>query len=376
MKVTLTQSSGQGILRGWIVIRIETEDICTQIWTSSTFSPYKELYIWLGQIRDLQLPAKTIVDEEGRGVELIAEQLNDELLYFHIDPWLCGNDNVIRLKVTVSRCELIKAFYHGIREFIESEYNPLEWSNIDDLSNINWKALLKPVKFPGQNWQTRLAMYGGGHGRVPETGRESIWQQLTTEQQWLVVMHDILGKVTFLAADDCKKEAYALFSLYQDLPIDLALGEFDPSWYEEREAEIDREFGGLKLAGYRRNPKHLRLAARTRFATLKIGQLVDGRVYQIKPYGVIVDIVGYYALLHNSTISQLSIEHPEQVFQIDDWVRAIIVWINAEKGRVLLSTSDLEPKPGDMLREPMTVYEKAEEMATRYCQHKLSKFEG
>jgi small subunit ribosomal protein S1 len=39
----------------------------------------------------------------------------------------------------------------------------------------------------------------------------------------------------------------------------------------------------------------------------------------------------------------------------------------------LLSTSDLESEPGDMLRNPLNVYEKAEAMANRYRQHVLSK---
>lgn len=89
----------------------------------------------------------------------------------------------------------------------------------------------------------------------------------------------------------------------------------------------------------------------------------------IKSYGVFVDIGGFHTLRSVSTISQLPIESPEQVFQIGDWVRAIIVWMDIEKGRVLLSTSDLEPEPGDMLCNPLHVYERAEEMANRYRQN-------
>lgn len=53
------------------------------------FDPYEELYIWLGKLRDLQLPAKIVVNEEGYGVELIAEQLSDDIVQFHIEPWMC-----------------------------------------------------------------------------------------------------------------------------------------------------------------------------------------------------------------------------------------------------------------------------------------------
>ncbi len=123
-----------------------------------------------------------------------------------------------------------------------------------------------------------------------------------------------------------------------------------------------------------RQEKERRQNFRTaRLETLKVGQFVDGTVVAVKPYGIFVDIGGYNALLHISAISQLTVEHPEQVFQRDDWVRAMIIWMDIEKGRVSLSTSDLEPEPGDMLKEPLKVYEKAEEMAARYYQHVLSK---
>ena len=37
-----------------------------------------------------------------------------------------------------------------------------------------------------------------------------------------------------------------------------------------------------------------------------------------------------------------------------------------ERGRVALCTKKLEPTPGDMLRDPALVYEKAEEMAALF----------
>ncbi|MEW6498458.1 MAG: S1 RNA-binding domain-containing protein [Cyanobacteriota bacterium] len=376
MRVTLTQSSPRGILRGSILVQIQTNDVCTQFWTSTTFDPYNELYIWLGQIRDSQLPAKMIVDEEGRGVELIAELLRSDLVQFRIEPWFCSNDTATRLDIMIERLELLKAFHDGIIKFIQDEYNPSQWSLIDTLNNTNWGALLNPPNITRQHWQKRLAMYGGGHGRVPETGRETVWKQLTPEQRLLVTLHDVLDRATLLAANAQTTEAYALVSLYQTLPIDIALGELDPKWYEARREELDRKFDGFKLLRHRRKPQHRPLAARTRLATLKLGQLVDGRVYGIKPYGVFVDIGGYKALLHISAISQLPVEHPEQIFQVDDWVRAIVVWLDVERGAVSLSTGDLEPESGDMLKDPLIVYANAEEMAARYCQHVLSKLEG
>lgn len=37
-----------------------------------------------------------------------------------------------------------------------------------------------------------------------------------------------------------------------------------------------------------------------------------------------------------------------------------------DRGRVTLSTKKLEPTPGDMIKDPQAVYEKAEEMAEAF----------
>ncbi|MEO0511248.1 MAG: S1 RNA-binding domain-containing protein [Verrucomicrobiota bacterium] len=373
MRVILTQSRGQEVLRGWILFRIEASDICTQIWTSSTFDPYKEIYTWLGQIRDSQLPARMIIDEEGRGVEFSAEQVSAELLNFCIEPWPCNSGDLTHFDITIKKDELINAFCNGILEFIKDDYSIPEWSYVDDLSNLNWNALLQSESHPVQKWQTRLAIYGGGHGRVPHTGRKCLEKSLTTEQQWLLVLYDAFYKIILSASSGQLYESYALASLYQNLLADLILNELDSDWYKKRISEIDQGFGDLRSFSPKRDPKRVGRETQVRLATLQLGQLVDGRVCQIKPYGVFIDIGGFHALLSVSTISQLPLESLEQIFQVGDWVRAIIVWMDIEKGRVLLSTSDLESEPGDMLCNPLCVYERAEEMASRYRQNVLSK---
>lgn len=208
----------------------------------------------------------------------------------------------------------------------------------------------------------------GGRDRGSETGREIVWNQLTLKQQWLVNLHDAMLWAIDLTANDRRTEAYALVSFYKNIPIDLALDELDASWYEKRRIELNKKSGLHENSIERRTPLNRAALAKARFKTLKLGQLVDGSICRIRSYGVFVDIGGYYALLSTATISQQPVEHPELVFQVGDWVRAIIVWIDVDKERVSLSTSDLENEPGDMLRNPLVVYEKAEEIAARYHQ--------
>lgn len=49
----------------------------------------------------------------------------------------------------------------------------------------------------------------------------------------------------------------------------------------------------------------------------------------------------------------------------------MIIDLDAERGRISLSTKQLEPEPGDMVKNPDVVYEKAEEMAAKYRERML-----
>ena len=53
----------------------------------------------------------------------------------------------------------------------------------------------------------------------------------------------------------------------------------------------------------------------------------------------------------------------------------MIIDLDAERGRISLSTKALEPEPGDMLTDPQKVFDKAEEMAARYKQMLLEQAE-
>ena len=53
-----------------------------------------------------------------------------------------------------------------------------------------------------------------------------------------------------------------------------------------------------------------------------------------------------------------------------------IIDLDAERGRISLSTKQLEPEPGDMIKNRDLVYDKAEEMAARYREQMAAKQQG
>lgn len=102
--------------------------------------------------------------------------------------------------------------------------------------------------------------------------------------------------------------------------------------------------------------------------SLKIGQVVEGRIRGIKSYGAFIDIgleVGS-ALLHNSEVSQENIESCHDVFNINEEIKAMIIDLDKDRGRISLSLKELEPEPGDVLNNRDLVFQKAEEMAAYY----------
>ena len=75
---------------------------------------------------------------------------------------------------------------------------------------------------------------------------------------------------------------------------------------------------------------------------------------------------GMAGLLHISQISHDRIVNVEKVLAEGDRLKVMVLSQDKERGRVALCTKKLEPTPGDMLRDPALVYEKAEEMAALF----------
>lgn len=119
-----------------------------------------------------------------------------------------------------------------------------------------------------------------------------------------------------------------------------------------------------------RNNKKLVLSQRlvtrsSNFNQLEIGQLVEGKITGIKPFGVFVDLNGLSALLHIKQVSQKFIESLEKVFQPGQTIKAIVIDLDQGKGRVAISTRALENFPGEVLENFEEVMASAEARADR-----------
>ncbi|MEM9215781.1 MAG: 30S ribosomal protein S1 [Cyanobacteria bacterium P01_F01_bin.150] len=123
--------------------------------------------------------------------------------------------------------------------------------------------------------------------------------------------------------------------------------------------EVDEDRNRLVLS-------HRRALVERKMNRLEVGEVVIGAVRGLKPYGAFIDIGGVSGLLHISEISHDHIDTPHSVFNVNDEIKVMIIDLDAERGRISLSTKQLEPEPGDMVKNPDLVYDKAEEMAAKY----------
>ena len=122
--------------------------------------------------------------------------------------------------------------------------------------------------------------------------------------------------------------------------------------------EVDREREKLVLSQ--------RMATQSNaFRDLQIGQLVEGKVSSIKPFGVFVDLEGVSGLLHIKQVSQKYIDNLGKLFAPGQPLKALVVDLDEARGRISLSTRVLENYPGEMVDKMADVMDTAEERSER-----------
>ena len=128
----------------------------------------------------------------------------------------------------------------------------------------------------------------------------------------------------------------------------------------------------LKVAFLEVNPESRKLVLSekkglivSKFKNLKLGELIEGKVLAIKPYGFFIDLGGASGLLHQSSITNGSIRTLREIFVEGEVVKALITEIDLEKGRIGLNTALLEDSIGELIVDKEKVMNEASERALK-----------
>ncbi|NOX84554.1 MAG: 30S ribosomal protein S1 [Chlorobi bacterium] len=91
---------------------------------------------------------------------------------------------------------------------------------------------------------------------------------------------------------------------------------------------------------------------------LEKGQVLEGTVKNITSYGVFIDLGGVDGLIHITDLSWGRINHPEEVLELDQKLKVVILDFDENKRRIALGLKQLTPHPWDSLDPNLKVGDK------------------
>ena len=91
---------------------------------------------------------------------------------------------------------------------------------------------------------------------------------------------------------------------------------------------------------------------------LEKGQVLEGTVKNITSYGVFVDLGGVDGLVHITDLSWGRINHPEEIVELDQKIKVVILDFDENKKRIALGLKQLTPHPWDALDTNLKVGDK------------------
>ncbi len=91
---------------------------------------------------------------------------------------------------------------------------------------------------------------------------------------------------------------------------------------------------------------------------LEKGQVLEGTVKNITPYGVFIDLGGVDGLVHITDLSWGRVSDPHEIVELDQKLNVVILDFDEEKKRIALGLKQLTPHPWDALDADLKVGDK------------------
>ena len=84
-------------------------------------------------------------------------------------------------------------------------------------------------------------------------------------------------------------------------------------------------------------------------AKLEKGTVLEGKVKNIAPYGVFMDLGGVDGLIHITDLSWGRVSNPSDIVKLDEKLQVVILDFDEDKNRIALGLKQLQPHPWDKL---------------------------
>ena len=90
-------------------------------------------------------------------------------------------------------------------------------------------------------------------------------------------------------------------------------------------------------------------------AKLEKGTVLEGKVKNIAPYGVFMDLGGVDGLIHITDLSWGRVSNPADIVKLDEKLQVVILDFDEDKNRIALGLKQLQPHPWDKLDADLKV---------------------
>lgn len=157
---------------------------------------------------------------------------------------------------------------------------------------------------------------------------------------------DIFGIEAFLPGSQIDIKPIRDYDQYVDTTMDFKI------------VKINQEFRNVVVSHKALIEAELEQQKSEIISKLEKGQVLEGTVKNITPYGVFVDLGGVDGLIHITDLSWGRINHPEEVVQLDQKIRVVILDFDEAKKRIALGLKQLTVHPWDALDPNLKVGDK------------------
>ncbi|MEA3503819.1 MAG: 30S ribosomal protein S1, partial [Bacteroidota bacterium] len=157
---------------------------------------------------------------------------------------------------------------------------------------------------------------------------------------------DVLGIEAFLPGSQIDVKPIRDFDIYVNKTMELKV------------VKINQEYKNVVVSHKALIEDELESQRAEIIAKLEKGQVLEGTVKNITSYGVFVDLGGVDGLVHITDLSWGRINHPNEIVELDQKIKVVILDFDENKKRIALGLKQLTPHPWESLSEELKIEDK------------------
>ena len=157
---------------------------------------------------------------------------------------------------------------------------------------------------------------------------------------------DVFGIEAFLPGSQIDVKPIRDYDVYVDKTMEFNV------------VKINQEFRNVVVSHKALIEAELEAQKQIIMSKLEKGQILEGTVKNITSYGVFIDLGGVDGLIHITDLSWGRVNHPEEIVQLDQKLKVVILDFDEAKKRIALGLKQLTPHPWEALDPDLKVGDK------------------